>query len=305
MDFKLKHLRYFVAVAEEESVTRAAARLRVAQPSLSLRIRTLEDFVGFPLFIRSQGRVYLSDQGRALLPGARTLVAEAERLGRHIQSLRVGGYGSVRVAGSLFSLGRPERQLLIEGFLAKHPELEVVVQTGFHSPELLSKLEQGLADFVFVIDSPPKGGGFESLLLRDIPLEILLPAELPIAQKKSVALADLAGLRVAWYRREENQESFDEVRRVLGAAGATVVAPLDTWLDARVRHAISNRTATLVPAGAPFHAPDMALLPIEGAPLILHWSLVRAATTLSASAARFWEHALQVTEKLAAVPDAP
>jgi len=76
---ELRLLRYFVAVAEELNITRAAERLHTAQPSLSQQIRQLEGLIGAPLFIRDKHRLRHTETGRALLPAAREILALVEK----------------------------------------------------------------------------------------------------------------------------------------------------------------------------------------------------------------------------------
>src|ERR1700758_4112561 len=97
---ELRHLRYFVAVAEELNFSRAARRLRMAQPPLSAAIRQLEAELGTNLFIRSSREVTLTDAGRVLLDGARRTLAEAERTVVAARRAGAGEIGSLRVGFS-------------------------------------------------------------------------------------------------------------------------------------------------------------------------------------------------------------
>src|SRR3954464_1261041 len=84
---ELRHLRYFVAVAEERSFSRAARRLLVAQPSLSQQIRLLETELGRPLFERTSQGLVLNEVGHLFLAGARRTLSEAELLLRQLKSV--------------------------------------------------------------------------------------------------------------------------------------------------------------------------------------------------------------------------
>jgi DNA-binding transcriptional LysR family regulator len=124
---ELRHLRYFIAVAEELNFSRAAKRLHMAQPPLSVAIRKLEDEVGASLFERSTHEVRLTETGGVFLEGARRAVAEADaaldaarRAARgEVGSLRVGYNWSARfetlpAVGQAFSAARPDVELLTE-----------------------------------------------------------------------------------------------------------------------------------------------------------------------------------------------
>jgi DNA-binding transcriptional LysR family regulator len=124
---ELRQLRYFIAVAEELNFSRAAKRLRMAQPPLSVAIRRLEQEIGTQLFLRNSREVRLTDAGNALLAGARRTLAEADAAVTAAQRAAAGEVGTLRVGynwsarfetlptiGRAFKQYRPEIELLTE-----------------------------------------------------------------------------------------------------------------------------------------------------------------------------------------------
>jgi DNA-binding transcriptional LysR family regulator len=111
MSVELRHLRYFIAVAEERHFTRAANRLRIAQPALSRQIRDLEQELGCPLLDRQACNVTLTASGEALLAEARKLLGEPERLKEVTKRAADGQTGHIAdhswFSGSIFAIREP------------------------------------------------------------------------------------------------------------------------------------------------------------------------------------------------------
>src|SRR6266513_4917023 len=94
---ELRHLRYFIGVAEEENVSRAALKLHVSQPALSRQIRDLEEELGFLLLERSAKAVRLTEAGRAFLTEARAVLQRAEDAVKAARAIATGGRGELHV----------------------------------------------------------------------------------------------------------------------------------------------------------------------------------------------------------------
>src|SRR5262245_3465412 len=124
---ELRHLRYFVAVAEELSFSRAARRLRMAQPPLSVAIRQLEEEVGATLFNQTTRAVELTEAGRALLAGARRAIAEAEGAVVAARRAGAGELGSLRV-GYSWSTRFETLPALGQAMQSSRPDIELTTE---------------------------------------------------------------------------------------------------------------------------------------------------------------------------------
>ncbi|MEU6062726.1 LysR family transcriptional regulator [Streptomyces sp. NPDC047097] len=144
---ELRHLEHFVAVAEEGNVTRAAARLRLAQSGLSASLRALERDLGAELFRRTPRGVRLTDAGGALLVEARRTLAGAAAAREAVAAVRDAVVGTLRV-GTEQCMGAADPFGLLVAFGARHPSVEVrVEQAG--SAVLLERLRRGRLDVAF------------------------------------------------------------------------------------------------------------------------------------------------------------
>ncbi|KUJ35586.1 LysR family transcriptional regulator [Streptomyces sp. NPDC093228] len=179
---ELRQLEYFVAVAEELSFTRAAARLHVVQSAVSAAIRSLERELGPTLFERSSQRVALTSAGAALLPEARNTL-DAARAAREAAQLSEGRLRGTLHIGTFTSLVRPDLPQILGRFHRLHPAVTLRLAVSPRgSAGLVERLLAGSLDLAFVSlpGDPPAG-----LRVREIytaPMALLVPAEHPLAR---------------------------------------------------------------------------------------------------------------------------
>ncbi|MEV4754622.1 LysR family transcriptional regulator [Micromonospora sp. NPDC049559] len=145
---ELRHLEYFVAVAEERHFTRAAERLRLAQSGLSASIRALERELGGPLFVRSTRRVELTEAGRVLLAEARRTLASASAARQAVAAVQGLLRGTLAI-GAEQCLGRLNLPRLLADFRLAHPGVEIALRQG-GSTEIAAELRAGRLDLAFV-----------------------------------------------------------------------------------------------------------------------------------------------------------
>jgi len=218
MDIDLRHLRYFVAVAEELHVGRAATRLIVSQPALSRQIRELERELGAELFARTSRQVHLTPAGEILLEQARLTLAQTERT---IELARRAGRGEVgRLAiGYLGSVALSLLPPLVRAFRASRPDVSLLFYVGIDDKQLTA-IEEGHLDVGFV-RSPGSHPGVQHEPIHHEALTAVLPADDPLAAQASIPLAALAERPLVLWPRELSATVFDEIIAASRDAGFT------------------------------------------------------------------------------------
>jgi DNA-binding transcriptional LysR family regulator len=196
---ELRHLRYFVAVAEELNFSRAAQRLHMAQPPLSAAIRQLERELGVELFTRTSREVRLTDAGRAFLLGARRTLADAERAAHDARRAGAGELGRLRI-GYSWSVRFETLPAIGRALRAGHPGIDLLTQEMWNA-RMPDALANGSIDIALSL-CPDLASGLEFEPIRSEPLVALLPAGHALAGEHSLALESLADEEFVLFPRE-------------------------------------------------------------------------------------------------------
>jgi DNA-binding transcriptional LysR family regulator len=215
MSPELRHLRYFVAVAEERSYTRAAARLNCVQQAVSAAVRQLEDELGVQLLIRTTRKVELTPAGQAMLAHGRDALDAAERTWRAAQ--RAGNapqelslaYDRTVGHGFIGDLHEAAARAMSDVRLSWRPR---------YNAELLPELLSGRFD-AGVANLPDAVAGLDYETIAESKLRVILGARHRLARRPELALSDLAGETILVLPRDVAARYHDRFVEILRAAG--------------------------------------------------------------------------------------
>ena len=193
---ELRHLRYFIAVAEELNFTRAGGKLRLAQPSLTRQIHNLEEELGVRLFDRAKNQVSLTEEGASFLVDAKRLVASSLESMKAVQRFSRGESGQLNL-GYLFKFNFDLLPATLETFYEACPEMSVNL-FDMSPAEQVRALEARKIDLGFIGLRPPEADLETPDLLWECvahhAVVVVLPSEHPLAKNATIALKDLKRL---------------------------------------------------------------------------------------------------------------
>jgi DNA-binding transcriptional LysR family regulator len=270
MNIELRHLRYFVAVAEEASFTAAAQRAHVAQQVLSTQIRKLEDAVGTRLLERSSRGVAVTPAGAAFLAAARETLASLDRGVTAARNAARAVTGRLSVGLSLAASG-DTRTRLLAAFERAYPRVDLRMRT-FDLTEPTCGLLDRSSDVALL--RPPVAA--DGIVLRQVdsePRVFVLPSGHPLAGRETLTLGDVAGL--PWVAAELATDGSDPARwrddwlivprpggdvPVIGAVARTI----EEWRE----HIVAGHGISLCPASAETHnaRPGIVFIPAKDVP---------------------------------------
>jgi DNA-binding transcriptional LysR family regulator len=219
--FDLRQLRYFVAVAEELSFTRAALRLHLSQPPLSQQIQSLEQDLGVRLLERTKRQVALTEPGRVFLEQARQILAKVDEARSQVVAAAAGYSGQLRLAYTVSVSFHPAlpQALLRYGQIA--PNVRLQLSEMYTEPQFAALLA-GQIDIGFVRDEPAHAQDARSLRLSVIdrePLLLALPVGHPLAGRSSLRLVEVANDAFVSQPRELAATLYDRLVKLATSAG--------------------------------------------------------------------------------------
>jgi DNA-binding transcriptional LysR family regulator len=254
---ELRHLRYFVAVAREGHITRAAEKLRIAQPPLSQQIKQLEAEIKAPLFVRLPRGVALTDAGRSFLVDAEAILAHAEAARSRAQRTARGEIGRIAVGFTTSAPFHPLVARAIREYRAERPDVSFGLEE-LGSMELVSGLRDERLDIAFIRSGLVDPQGLVVHSLQDEDMAVALPVKHPLAKRPGLALKELAEENFILYRRPDGRGLYDVIIAACSEAGFSPhVGQEAPRIVSTLNLVAAGLGITIVPA-------SLSRLPLEG-----------------------------------------
>jgi DNA-binding transcriptional LysR family regulator len=286
---ELRHLRYFVAVGEEQHYNRAAQRLRVAQPALSRQIQDLEAEIGFKLFDRLPRGVRLSAAGRCFLEDARRILEQVNESTDRAKRVASGQSGTLRV-GFVESMSWhgivPDS---FRDFRTQQPNAELQLKP-LSSREQIEAVRTGALDagFVFVISNIERA--LAQLPVASLNLMLAVPKGHQLTQRKAIRLRDLSDATFIWFPRRESPLFYDRLMHECFRNGLKSPRIVQEALnEATILSLVACRMGVaFVTSATRWRCPEsVILLPVVDLKLPLPFALVRRKDNASPLLAKF------------------
>lgn len=262
---ELRHLRYFVAVAEELNFTRAAERLGISQPPLSLQIRQLETELGTQLFRRRTRGVELTDAGKLLLEEARVILGQVETAQTGVQRRARGETGQLNIGSSAGIYFDPLIPAIIREYRMHYPDVVMFPQEN-STCLLMARLLAGQIDVAFVRPPIAKSEGIAIEPLVDEPYVMVLPTGHPLSRSTSAPLSAFAKEAFILFPRDHNPGVYDSTMAAFGRAGfSPKLAQEAPQMVASIPMVAAGLGISIVPQSMSRILPDAVVyLPIDG-----------------------------------------
>lgn len=282
---EFRHLRYFVAVAEECHFTRAAERLGIAQPPLSQQIKKLEAEIGTPLFYRLTRGVELTEAGRLFLDDARAILSQVETARLRAMSVARGESGRICIGFASSAVFHPLVATLIRCYRDQYPKVTIAPVEG-STPSLVHGMDSGEIDAAVVrLPFNECGDDYHMTVLAEEEMLIVLPAHHPLAAHDAIPLNALERETLILFPRALGPGLYDSIIAACRRAGfSPALGQESPQVPSTVNMVAAGFGVSIVPASIrSVHAEGVTYHPIEGDTLKVQIALAHRARERSST----------------------
>ena len=301
MNFTLRQLQLFEAVARNASFTRAAEELHLTQPAVSTQVKQLEEAVGTPLFEQMGKKIFLTEAGREMYGFSQNIAQKFTDVRMVLDEMKGIKRGHLDIA--VTSTGKYFAPYLLAAFCRQHSGITVNLDVT-NRETLLRQLTDNVPDMA-IMGSPPEGMDLVANSFMSNPLVVIAPLDHPLAHGGRIPLLRL--LEESFIVREKGSGTRNAIERFLLQRGLTMTTTMEMSRNEAIKHAVM---AGLGLGMVSLHTLEMeltlerlAVLNVEGFPILKDWYLVhRAGKRFSAAAQAFKEFVLSEGGNIIKIP---
>ena len=272
MNVTFRQLKLFLALAETGSVSAAAQRMHVTQPTASMQLKDVADAVGLPLYDVISRKVHLTEAGEELARTARSMLDHWEAFEQRMAAVQGMSRGRLRVA--VVSTAKYFIPGLLGSFCERHPEVDISLEV-LNRDQVVTRLRANMDDLC-VMSQPPQDIPLEDDILMPNPLCLVASASHPLAGHAGVTLAQLAGSR--FVLRERGSGTRMATDRTFKEQGFAPTRWLELGSNEAIRESVASKLGLAVLSshalGGGKPDPRLAVLDVVGFPIRSQWHLV-------------------------------
>jgi DNA-binding transcriptional LysR family regulator len=292
----LRQFRVFDAVARHLSFSRAAEELHLSQPAVSMQVKGLEDIVGLPLTEQLGKKIFLTEAGREVLHASQAITARLNDLQHNLAQLRSIDTGRLNIAST--STVNAVATDILARFRGRHPGVAIHLDVS-NRAEVLDQLVGNRIDLA-IMGQVPDGLGLEATRFMDNPLVVIAAPDHPLARKKRISVRELAS--ESFLVREAGSGTRGAMERFFAARGLEIQSSMEMSSNEAIKQAVQAGLGlgilSLQTLEMELALKRLAVLKVEGFPIMRHWYIVhRADKRLSPVAQAFKEFVLPPAEE--------
>ena len=287
----LRQFRVFEAVARNLSFSRAAEELHLSQPAVSMQVRGIETILGLPLTEQIGRKIYLTDAGREVLHASQAITARLDDLQHNLAQLMSVDSGSLKLAVTA-TVNAVATGILVR-FRGRYPGVAVHLDVS-NRAEVLSLLANNRIDLA-IMGQVPEGQDLAATRFIDNPLVVIAPPGHPLARKRRVTLEQVAA--EPFLVRERGSGTRGAMERFFAERGLEIQSSMEMSSNEAIRQAVQAGLGlgvlSLQTLELELALQRLAVLNVEGFPIMRHWYVVhRADKRLSPVAQAFKQFVL-------------